>query len=285
MAGPQEQFIDVDGVRTRVLSAGTQGSPLLLLHGIGCSSLEWDKSLAALAQRHRVYAPDLPAHGSSAALPEGGGDLPALTRFVLRLMATLGLEAAHLGGNSLGGRLALACAMAAPERVRSLLLAAPAGVGRETIINFRLATLPGLGELLTRPSAFGLGLLWRAAYHDARKVEPARLAAKLRDARQPGAQAAFLRTLRSFVGFGGFEPQQLAHLQAGLPRVTQPALIIWGRGDRFLPCAHGQALQQALPAARLSIYDDCGHVPQLEQAERFNAEALAFLAEVDAARA
>ena len=72
----------------------------------------------------------------------------------------------HLAGNSLGGRVALECALALPSQVRSLLLEDPAGVGRETFINFRLATVPWLGEVLTLPHRGGLKMLWRRAYAD-----------------------------------------------------------------------------------------------------------------------
>ena len=278
----EDRHVQLGGIRTRFWRAGEQGSPVLLLHGIGCSVHEWDASLAALAQRHRVFALDLLGAGDTDKPAAEDYSLARLARFIVEFLDSQGLAQAHLAGNSLGGRLALECALAAPQRVASLLLAAPAGVGRETFINFRLATLPWLGELLTRPSRAGLRMLWRLAFHDPSRLEDERLDHKLHDAKRPGAQAAFLKTLRGFLEFGGFPREQLARLHAALPGVRQPTLIVWGRGDRLLPVAQGMQLRAMLPNAALQVFDDCGHLPQLEAAERFNASALAFWAGVDA---
>ena len=278
----EEHWITVDDVRLRYWQVGSSGTPVVLLHGIGCSALEWNRNLAALGEHHRVYALDLPGSGGSE-IPGGGVLTPErLAGYVLGFLRESGLGPAHLAGNSLGGRVALECAIAAPDSVRSLLPVAPAGIGRETIINFRLASLRGLGELLTRPSRFGLGMLWRLACFDAAHVEPARIEAKLADARRPRAQAVFLGTLRSLLGLGGFHAERLARFTAALRHLRVPMLIVWGRQDRFLPVAHAEVLRALVPGARLEILERCGHVPQIEHAESFNRLALAFWRGVEA---
>jgi 4,5:9,10-diseco-3-hydroxy-5,9,17-trioxoandrosta-1(10),2-diene-4-oate hydrolase len=104
---------------------------------------------------------------------------------------------------------------------------------------------------------------------------------RLRLARLPGAQAAFLKALRGFVGPGGFEPERVAELPSWLPAVAAPTLVVWGREDRFVPVAHARVLEQHLPQCRVVVYPHCGHLPQLEQPERLNGDLLAFLAEID----
>ena len=230
----------------------------MLLRGIGCSVLEWNKSIAALGQRHRVYALDMLGAGATDKPIPAAYGLRRLAEFALAFAAQQGLGPAHIAGNSLGGRVALECAVAAPASVASLVLVDPAGVGRETFFDFRLTSVPWLGEPMTRPSRAGLMRLWRRAYFDPGLLEDERIDANLADARRPGAQSAFLHTLRSFLGFGGFLRDPLSRLQEALPGVHQPTLIVWGREDRLLPVAQGERLRDKrlrdmMPAATAGV--------------------------------
>jgi pimeloyl-ACP methyl ester carboxylesterase len=273
----QDQFIQVGDFRARYWRAGNAGVPVLLLAGIGCSVLEWQKNIAALAEHHQVYALDMLGDGLT---DKPRGDhyrLASLARFTFDFMTVVGAESAHLIGNSLGGRIALECARIAPARVRSMILVAPAGVGRDTLINLRLATVPVIGELLTRPSRRGLRMLWRLAFYDASLVTDELVETKYGLARAPGAQAAFLRTLRGFLALGGFPRPQLQELHAAMTAMKQPTLVVWGRQDKFLPANHAAILEAGLPSCRLKLFDRCGHLPQIEHAVEFNDVVLQFL--------
>ena len=278
----EDQFVNVGPVRTRFWQAGSSGSAVVLLHGIGCSVLEWRQNVAELARHHRVFALDLLGYGLTDKPADETYSLGNLAQFALDFMTTQGLERAHLAGNSLGGRLALECALRAPARVASMLLADPAGVGRECHINFRLAAAPVIGNILTRPSRFGLKMLWDLAFVDTSLVTREVVEDKFRFASLPGAQAAFLKTLRGFLRFGGFPADQVAALQAALPGIAAPALVIWGRQDKLLPVAQADILKRLLPHVQVQVFDNCGHVPQVECAERFNEAALRFWATLDA---
>ncbi len=275
---PQDQFIQVGNIRTRYWQLGRGASTVVLLHGIGCSVEEWNGNAQTLAEQHRVLVLDILGFGLTDKPAGETYTMQRLGRFILDFMSALGVERAHLAGHSMGGRLALECALQAPPRVRSLLLVAPAGIGRKCLMNFRIASLPGLGELLTRPSRFGLKSLWRLAVHDPRWVTAPFVQARYQLACQPGAQAAFLKTLRGFVGLGGFPNDQIEVLQAALPGISVPVQVVWGRQDKLLPVGHAAILAQRLPQVVVTEYEACGHLPQLEHAQRFNAQALAFLA-------
>ena len=281
---PEDRYVDVEGVRTRYLQEGGSGTPVLLLHGLACSVLEWRHNLSALAAAHVVTAVDLPGHGLSGKPGQFTYDIAGLARFVLAFMDRMGMQRAHLAGNSLGGRLALECARLAPERLWSMTLLDPAGVARRpTLLEFRLASVPGLGELLTRPNPMGTRMLWRKAFAAPdRFVTDGLVEDKCRLASQPGAHAAFLRTLRSFVGLAGFEPSQVRSLQEAMPGLNTPALVIWGRQDRFVPCAHAEVLRERLPDVRVQIWDGCGHAPMIECAPALHRELLSFAASVEA---
>ncbi|MEP6722876.1 MAG: alpha/beta fold hydrolase [Variovorax sp.] len=281
----QDQFTEVNSIRTRYREAGTSGSAVLLLHGIGCSVLEWESNIEALAMRHRVFALDLVGFGLSAKPADRTYSLRHLARFVLDFMKVKGIARAHIAGNSLGGRLALECAAMAPEQVASLLLVDPAGMARRgTLFEFRLATLPILGEIFTWPHRLGTRMLWRKAFAAPSSfVTEALVTTKLSLARQPGAQAAFLKTLRGFVDFRGFRPELVEQLAAALPGIQAPTLVLWGRDDRFVPCAHAEVLARSMPNAEVEIWDRCGHALQVECAQRFNEAALAFWHRLDKA--
>ncbi|MCK6400701.1 MAG: alpha/beta fold hydrolase [Sphaerotilus natans subsp. sulfidivorans] len=282
----QDRFIDVGPIRTRYWQAGSAGSTVVLLHGIGCSVLEWERNLDALASKHRVFAVDLLGFGLTDKPQNECYGIRRLAAFVLDFMSAHGIQRAHLAGNSLGGRLALDCAVIAPHRVVSLLLVDPAGVdGLGTLPEFRLATVPLLGELFTRPTRMGTRMLWNKAFaKPGAFVTEELVRTKVRLASLPGAQSAFLETLRSFVGLRGFRAELVAELHAALPAIQAPTLTLWGGSDRFVPPAHAQTLKRLMPTVEVQVWEDCGHVPQIECSPRFNAEALGFWERVDKAQ-
>jgi pimeloyl-ACP methyl ester carboxylesterase len=277
----EDRYINIGGIQTRYWQAGTRGSTVILLHGISCSVLEWKPNIAALAARHRVFAVDLMGYGLTDIPPEETYTIRRLARFTLDFLSTHGITRAHFAGNSMGGRIALECALTAPERVASMVLAAPAGIGRDTIFNLRLATIPVIGEMLTRPSRFGLKMLWKEVFYNSSFVTDELIDAKMELATRPGSQKVFLRNLRSFVSLRGFPGAQVDSLHAGLPTVDVPSLVIWGKQDRFLPVAHADILQRLLPDVRVQVFDKCGHMPQIECAEGFNKSVLDFWDELD----
>jgi pimeloyl-ACP methyl ester carboxylesterase len=278
-----DQFIELGTIKTRYWQAGSNGSAVVLLHGIGCSVLEWERNVEVLAARHRVFAVDLLGCGLTDKPADETYTIRRLARFALDFMSAHGIERAHLAGNSLGGRIALDLAITAPERTESLLLVDPAGVdGPGTLFEFRLATVPVLGELFTRPNLVGTRMLWNKAFADPSPFVTEELVRrKVALASQQSAQSAFLKTLRSFVGFRGFRKDHVAELHAALPTVMTPTFVVWGRDDQFVPPTHAEALRRLMPHVEVQVWDRCGHAPQIECAQRFNAAALGFWGQVD----
>jgi pimeloyl-ACP methyl ester carboxylesterase len=274
----QDHTTNVGSNKVRYWEAGKAGSDVILLHGIGCSVLEWQHNIEAMASRHRVLAVDLLGEGLSDKPADETYTLRRLAQFVLDFMTTKGIAKAHIVGNSLGGRLGLECAIIAPERVSSLLLADPAGMEeRKTLLEFRLATIPYLGELLTKPNRLGTKMLWnKAFYNPAPFVTDELVTTKIKLANLPGAHAAFLKTLRAFLNVKGFHPDLVAQLQAALPSISAPTLVIWGKNDQFVPCEHAEVLRKKIRQSEVQIWDNCGHAPQIECSLRFNETALAF---------
>src|SRR5215210_2718927 len=125
----EERKIEVDGLLTRYLTAG-EGAPLVLLHALCESALDWRWVLPALAQAYRVYAPDLPGFGDSDK-PAADYSPTFFARFVAAFLDALEVERAAVVGNSLGGLVALRLALSEPARVSTLCLVDSAGLGRE----------------------------------------------------------------------------------------------------------------------------------------------------------
>lgn len=279
-----DRYVRVGNINTRYWQAGAAGTAVILLHGIACSVLEWQKNIEALAARHQVYAIDLVGSGLSDKPRDEDYSLRRLAQFVLEFMITQKIDRAHLVGNSLGGRLAIECALIAPERLLSIALIAPAGVGRKAMINFRLASLPVLGELLTTANRAGLKMLWRLAFYDQSLVTPEFVETKYQLAKQPGAQAAFLKTLRGFVGFRGFPAKQVTDLQTAMQTINTPTQVIWGRQDKALPFDQASIVSRYIPKVKAQVFNHCGHMPQFELPERVNPLLLGFWSDVEAAK-
>jgi pimeloyl-ACP methyl ester carboxylesterase len=276
----QDQYIKINNFRIRFWKAGTRGSPVLLLAGIGCSVLEWRENIGALANGHRVYAFDMLGHGMSDKPKNECYSIAYLARFTLDFLSAQGEDGAHFIGSSLGGRIALECARLAPARVKSMVLVAPAGIGFETSFKMRLATIPVLGELMALPSRLGMRILWKQAFHDPSFVTNDFIETKCALACAPGANLAVLRTLRGLVSLAGFRVEQIAPLKAFMRIMMQPTLIIWGQQDRLVPPDHARILEARLPLTKSILFDQCGHLPQLEKASQFNASVIEFLKQV-----
>jgi pimeloyl-ACP methyl ester carboxylesterase len=249
---------------------GGEGATLLLIHGIGGDWRTWEPVLEALAQQHHVVAVDLPGHGRSA---KGAGDysLGALASTLRDLGGALGVERATVVGHSLGGGVAMQFAYQFPERCERLVLVSSGGLGPDVGLVLRLATLPGSELFLSLTAPAGRSLVNLAASAGRRlRIRPAadaehyaRAFAALAD---PGTRAAFLGTLRGVVGTRG----QLVDARDRLYLAEHmPTLIVWGERDAVLPVDHAHAAQDAIPGSRLEIFENAGHLPQLDDPGRF----------------
>ena len=249
---------------------GGEGPTLLLIHGIGGDWRTWEPVLDGLARQHHVVAVDLPGHGGSA---KGAGDysLGALASALRDLGGALGLERATVVGHSLGGGIAMQFAYQFPERCERLVLVSSGGLGPDVGLILRLATLPG-SELFLSLSAPAARRLVDLAGSVGRKLRIRAAADAEHYARayaalaEPETRAAFLGTLRGVVGTRG----QLVDARDRLYLAGQmPTLIVWGARDAVLPVDHGHAAQEAIPGSRLEIFEDAGHLPQLDEPGRF----------------
>jgi pimeloyl-ACP methyl ester carboxylesterase len=250
-----------------------------MLHGIGGSLELWSAQFVAANQAMRLIALDLPGHGLS-----GFGQQPfepkTFAAFLWKLADALGLNKVHLAGNSMGGAICVQMQAQQPARVQSALLAAAASLGRDCPMPFRLMTLPVLGTLMTRAGPMAVTQQIQALFGSSFVVTDALRMTIERNVMRPGAQAAFLATLRLMTDLGGQRAALVAASHAALASASVPVLMLHGRQDSVIPFVHSEHAHRLAPAGRLQLVDDCGHTPQLEQPAVFNAALRALVASV-----
>jgi 4,5:9,10-diseco-3-hydroxy-5,9,17-trioxoandrosta-1(10),2-diene-4-oate hydrolase len=273
----EERNIDVGGLPIHYLAAG-EGPPLVLLHALGESALDWRWVLPALARTHCVYAPDLPGFGYSAK-PYADYSPAFFARFVSAYLDALGLDRTALVGNSIGGLAALRLALSEPARVGALGLVASAGLGREVTYALRLPTLPGYGEAAIAWGKTPLGAFQRAwsrvplLFGRPGRVPGEWITEQTQIAQLPGFTEATMVALRAQVDVGG----QREVLVDQLPHLQVPTLVVWGERDRVFPYSQGQKALSRLRQGALELVSDCGHLPHVERPDRFAAILGRFL--------
>jgi pyruvate dehydrogenase E2 component (dihydrolipoamide acetyltransferase) len=250
--GPK--YLEIPGGRLQYLDLGA-GPPVLLLHGFGADLNTWMFTQPALADRHRAIALDLPGHGGSSR-EVGAGDRAALADAVAAALTALDLDRVDLVGHSMGGTIAAAIAARRPERVRSLTLIAPAGLGPE----INAAFIDGFVRMTRRREAQEvLGLL----VHDPALISRRMVEDVLRYKRIDGVP----RALEAIAGAWFAGGRQAVDIRADLAALTMPVQLIWGREDRIVPVAHADALGGR---AAVHVLNGAGHLPHMEKANEVN---------------
>lgn len=258
------------GVVTRYLKQGNGPEAVLLLHGLGCSSLEWSENVEHLSKSLTVVVVDLIGFGASDKPADFDYSARGQARQLMALLDELGIDQFHVVGNSFGGKVAIEMADIAGERVQSLTLVASAGGGKEAPLPMRISTLPFVAKLLPKPSFPDFKKGWQAAFFDAQRLSEERIHRKYHDSMQPHAQRSHLLTVRSMMNLWGFKKSDLHAMASKVANIRCKTLIVWGCQDVLLPVSHAHVFQQRIQGAVLKLFEGCGHAPQIERAEEFN---------------
>lgn len=234
-------------------------TPVLLLHSLGTTLHLWDPQVAALAKHHRVVRMDLRGHGLTEA-PGGDYTMAQLAADAFALLDALGIAAAHVGGVSIGGRIALDMAATRPERVRSLLAVDTAmEFGAPETWQQRIDAVRAGGM-----AAIADGVMERWVVDQA--LPSSRALRRMLLATDPAGYigcAAALRDCRAAPLAG---------------RIACHATVVVGDRDVSTPLAAAEAIRDAVPGAALTVLRDAAHLPNHEQAAAVTAAALAHLA-------
>ncbi len=280
LAGPDSLFVEVAGIEYHVVIAGDEPCAVIYLHGFGASVFSWRETIADTSVRCTAIALDRPAFGLTERPLRGAWDGPnpysptTQADHTIALMDELGIERAVLVGHSAGGAVAALAAARYPERVRGLVLEAPAilhGGGTPAFVRPLLATPQArrIGPLLLRRSLAGdRGEdLVRAAWANTdavtdETIEGYRLPLRVHD---------WDRALWELVIAP--RPDDPADL---LGEIECPVLVVAGTEDRAVPYEDSARVAEIL-GARLATFEGIGHIPHEEAPERFASEIYRFL--------
>lgn len=247
-----------------------EGVPLLLVHGSGpgvSAWANWRGVMPGLAQGRRVIAPDMAGFGYTERLPWLQHDRAAWLGQLIALLDALGLASVDIVGNSFGGGLALAFAIAHPQRARRLVLMGSVGVS--------FPITPGLDAVWGyQPSLAAMKRLLDIFAHDRTLVTDELAELRYQASIQPGFQESFAAMFPA--------PRQrwvdaLASSEAAIAALDHRALVVHGRNDRVIPVDASLRLHALLPNADLHLFANCGHWTQIERAAEFVTLVDAFL--------
>jgi len=253
-AGPRYEYADTAVGRLRYTRRGTGDNIVLLIHGFGGDLDNWLFNVDALAEEASVYTLDLPGHGQSAktiADPTVAG----LAKAVVGFMDAIQIDKAHLVGHSLGGAIAMQIARTSKDRVKSLTLISPAGLGPDINMDYIDGFISSTSRRDLKPALENL-------FADGSLVSRQMVDDLLKYKRLDGVGDA-LAALRNGVFANG---KQTTNLTDVLKSSGVPSLVIWGAEDRIVPASHAKAA----PEARVEIIADAGHMAQMEQAGKVN---------------
>jgi pyruvate dehydrogenase E2 component (dihydrolipoamide acetyltransferase) len=248
-------FIDAGGTRLRHVIQRGGNDAVVLVHGFGGSLENWQRNCTALAASGRtVAALDLPGHGESS-VDVGSGSLDELATAVLGYLDATGLDRVHLVGHSMGAAVCLVLADRLPQRVRSLTLIGPAGIGQKINADFirgyigarSPAELEPLMRLLYADPRHVTELLLQQASEYKRREGVIEALTTIASSRYPGTPAG--RPLREVAG-------------------SVPTLAIWGADDVVIPPPEPGVLSRE--GVELHVLPGRGHMVQVEAADEVN---------------
>lgn len=297
------RFAEVEGLRIHYRVQGAAGNtgeerhraPLVLLHGTFASLHTWEGWVEKLGDERAIITLDLPGFGLTGPDPTGDYSTERAVYILNTFLEEIGVfdgGKIHLGGNSLGGRIAWNYALAHPSRCASLILVDAAGYrgrhdrstqadwqdqpdrqdrqgrqGRQdqSPAIFRLARIPWIAGVLSRfTPKFLFRMNLEQVYGRPERIDREVLTRYYLLNRRVGNRDAFLKRVSQ--PSGGYPPEQIEEI--GLP-----TLIIWGGKDRWIPPAHARWFHEEIEGSQMVVFPDAGHVP-MEEIPKRSAEAV-----------
>ena len=262
-------------LRVHYHDAGS-GPAVVFLHGAGAGAGGWSnfsRNLPAFVDAgFRVIALDFPGFHKSDPIVATSSRTALNAEAVNGVLESLGIERAHLVGNSLGGASAMAFALNFPQRLDRMVLMGPGSLGPSLFQALPMEGIKLLMQLYREPTRENLDRMLKVFVFD-----PSMLTADLVERRYEamvGSPTHLANFVTSFQNNPGTLIEDLSHR---LPEIQNPTLVVWGRDDRFVPLDYGLRLVWSLPRADLQVFSRCGHWAQWEHAEKFNETVIAFL--------
>lgn len=282
LLGAEVRHYDAGGIRTRCIEAG-EGPPVILLHGMGGHAEAYARNVVPLAEHFRVLAVDYLGFG----LTDKPAEPPTCERYVehlVDLMDAAGIDRAHLVGESLGGWIAVWAALMHPDRVRSLVSVCGARFDVETDPESERYTEQGRAELqrVTRqyvddptPANVRKRLEW--LFHDPSDITDELVAVRWALYQREDAKRVLAGVTDTMLGGHRTGGGEAFITKEELMRIAHPTLVLWTSHNPSTTAATAERAAAYIDGAEFTVMQDCGHWPQWEDPERFNAIVTRFL--------
>lgn len=254
---------------------GSGAETVIMLHGSGPGASGWanfNRNVEPLVNAgYRVILMDCPGWSKSDPIVCTGSRSDLNARALKGTLDALGIDKVHIIGNSMGGHSAVAFTLANPSRVGKLVLMGGGTGGPSQFVPMPTEGIKLIQALYRNPSIENLKQMMAVFVFDASSLTEDLYQARLDN------MLSRREHLENFVKSFTVNPKQFPDYGARLGEVTAPALVIWGRDDRFVPLDIGLRLIWGLPNAEMHIFNRCGHWAQWEHADKFNRMVLDFL--------
>lgn len=248
---------------------------VVMLHGSGPGASGWANfscNIEPMVEAgYRVILMDCPGWSKSDPIVCTGSRSELNARALKGLLDVLELEKVHIIGNSMGGHSAVAFALANPQRVGKLVMMGGGTGGPSLFQPMPLEGIKLLQGVYRDPTVENLKKMLNVFMYDASKLTDDLIQARL------DAMLTRRDHLENFLKSLAANPKQFPDVSPRLGEIAAPALVIWGRDDRFVPLDVGLRLLWGMQDAQLHVFNKCGHWAQWEHADAFNTMVIEFL--------
>lgn len=248
----------------------SDGVPVVLLHGFGGDKDNWSIYAPHITKYHRLIAPDLPGFGENDRSLDRDYDVPTQAHRLNAFLDAMNITNCHIGGNSMGGFIALQFALEYPDKVASLSLFNNAGVVGPDKSELQIAAEKGENALALNSLADVDRLMAFVSYEP---VPMPKNFKKLFFAEANAHKDVLDKIFWQIAGSGINDP-----LNDRLGEVAAPSLIVWGRHDRLIDVSCVAVLDEGIKNSEAVILEETGHVPMIEKPKDTASFHLAFLA-------
>jgi len=266
-------FVDANGIKTRVLEAGT-GEPLILLHGTGGHIEAYARNIRGLSEHFRVICIDMVGHGYTDK-PDRPYGIDVYSDHLLWVIQALNLKEVYLSGESLGGWVAAWFAAHHPGIAKALVLNTPGNVNNkpEVMANLKASTVKAVLEANYENVKTRLEWLM----YDKSQVTDELIEARYNIYTQPSYQKA----VHHIVYLQDIEARkQYSWDPSWCGKIDVPTLLAWTDHDPTSTVEEAKPIQEMIPGSELTVINDAGHWPQWEKVKEFNEVIIDFLSKI-----
>lgn len=264
--GPLENF------KIHYNEAGS-GETVVMVHGGGPGASGWSnysRNIGTFVQAgYRVVLIDCPGFNKSDPIVVQGSRPEVNATAIKGLLDKLGVDRAHVVGNSMGGASSMNFALKYPERLDRLILMGPGGCGGSLFAPQPMEGVKRLMGLYQNPSLETLKQMLDVFVYDASRITPELIEGRFANMMRNDGEH-----LKNWVKSPG---KGSPDVSSRFPEIKAKTLVTWGRDDRFVPVDHGLKLVWGIPDANLHVVSRCGHWIQWEHSELFNNLVTDFL--------